>query len=125
MDSNIKVASGYDFDTTLKKLEVAIGESDLKIVSRINAQENLMKIGKEIGGNQIFELFNPNLASEVFEKNRDAGIIPPVRLYVYQNDSGSVIIYQDSARLFSEYELPDLGRRVNDMVQEIVRKAIS
>ena len=119
----MKYETNMDFVKSVEKLEEAIAESDLKIISRINAQENLKKIGFEIGGNQIFELFHPRLAKKVFDTNLEAGIIPPVRIYIYQDGGSARCIYELSEPLFSKYGLSDTGREVDNAIKSILGKA--
>jgi uncharacterized protein (DUF302 family) len=119
----MKYRTGTGFGESVQKLENAISESNLKIISRINAQENLRKIGEEIGGNQIFEIFNPKLAKKVFDKDLDAGIIPPVRVYIYEEGNSALCIYDMSEPLFSRHGLGDLGKEVDETVKSILEKA--
>ena len=88
---------------------------------RMNAPDT--KIGFEIGGNQIFELFHPRLAKKVFDTNLEAGIIPPVRIYIYQDGGSARCIYELSEPLFSKYGLSDTGREVDNAIKSILEKA--
>ena len=119
----MKYRTGKGFTESIQKLEEAISESSLKIVSRINAQENLKKIGALTGGNQIFELFNPKLAKMVFDKDIEAGIIPPVRIYIYEEGSSAVCLYDPSEPMFSKHGLGDLGKEVDQEVKSILERA--
>ena len=115
--------SRLDFESTVDLLTAAVESSGLKIVAIINAQENLKKIGAEIGGNKIFEVFHPKLAKEVFQKDIRAGIVPPLRIYVYEDAGVTHVAAQSAVDLFSSYAgLHDLARKVDEMLESIVSK---
>ena len=79
-----EIVSKFGFAETVELLERSVDENGLKVVSVIDAQANLKKIGVEIKGNKILEVFNPKLAREVFDNDLRAGIIPPLRVYIYE-----------------------------------------
>ena len=115
--------SRLDFESTVDLLTAAVESSGLKIVAIINAQENLKKIGAEIGGNKILEVFHPKLAKEVFQKDIRAGIVPPLRIYVYEDAGVTHVAAQSAVDLFSSYAgLQDLSRKVDEMLESIVSK---
>jgi uncharacterized protein (DUF302 family) len=120
---SMKYTTEIAFQEAIKKLENAISISKMKIVSRINAQDNLKKIGEQIGGNQIFELFNPKLAKKVFEKNLEAGIIPPVRVYIYEENNYAVCLYNPSEPLFAKFGLGEIGKEVDEAIASILEEA--
>ncbi len=118
-----ETVSRLDFESTVDLLTAAVESSGLKIVAIINAQENLKKIGAEIGGNKILEVFHPKLAKEVFQKDIRAGIVPPLRIYVYEDAGVTHVATQSAVDLFSSYAgLHDLARKVDEMLESIVRK---
>lgn len=118
-----ETVSRLDFESTVDLLTAAVESSGLKIVAIINAQENLKKIGAEIGGNKILEVFHPKLAKEVFQKDIRAGIVPPLRIYVYEDAGVTHVATQSAVDLFSSYAgLQDLSRKVDEMLESIVSK---
>ena len=118
-----EAVSHLDFESTVDLLMAAVESSGLKIVAIINAQENLKKIGAEIGGNKILEVFHPKLAKEVFQKDIRAGIVPPLRIYVYEDAGVTHVATQSAVDLFSSYAgLHDLARKVDEMLESIVSK---
>lgn len=118
-----ETVSRLDFESTVDLLTAAVESSGLKIVAIINAQENLKKIGAEIGGNKILEVFHPKLAKEVFQKDIRAGIVPPLRIYVYEDAGVTHVAAQSAVDLFSSYAgLQDLSRKVDEMLESIVSK---
>jgi len=118
---NIEAESRYPFDKTIDILRRSVEENGLKVVTSIDAQLNLSRAGIKIGGNQILEVFHPKLAAEVFDKDLRAGIIPPLRIYVYEDAGKTYVIAQNASDLFSKYNgLSDLGKRLDELLVSIV-----
>ncbi|MGC8516097.1 MAG: DUF302 domain-containing protein [Thermoplasmata archaeon] len=118
-----EIVSRLAFTETVEVLRNAVEKNGMKVVSAIDAQQNLKKIGLQSGGNQILEVFNPMLAAEVFERDLRAGIVPPLRIYIYE-DKGLVHVTAQSAfELFAQYNgLEDLGKRVDEMLHSILKE---
>ena len=117
-----EIVSRLPFAETVDLLRKAVEENGLKVVSTIDAQQNLKKIGIQSGGNQILEVFNPRLAAEVFEKDLRGGIVPPLRIYIYEDKGRTHVTAQNASALFSGYnELEDLGKRVDEMLLSILK----
>ena len=117
-----EIVSRLPFAETVEHLRKAVEENGLKVVSAIDAQQNLKKIGLQSGGNQILEVFNPRLAAEVFEADLRAGIVPPIRIYIYEDKGRTHVTAQNASALFSEYNgLEDLGKRVDEMLLSILK----
>lgn len=102
--ANIEIRSSHGFEKTVGLLQEAVESNGLKIVAVINAQENLKNIGAAIGGNKILEVFHPKIAREIFEKDLRAGIVPPLRIYIYEEGGITHVIAQKPSDLFSSYK---------------------
>ncbi len=115
-----EIDSKYGFEETVSILQKAVEENGLKVISIIDAQANLKRAGIEIKGNKILEVFHPKLAKEVFEKDLRAGIIPPVRIYIYEENNSVHVAVQNAADLFSQYNgLTELAQKVDEMLSNI------
>ena len=117
-----EMVSRLAFAETVDRLRKAVEDNGLKVVSAIDAQQNLKKIGIQSGGNQILEVFNPRLAAEVFKTDIRAGIVPPIRIYIYEDKGRTHVTVQNASALFSEYNgREDLGKRVDEMLLSILK----
>ena len=84
----------------------------------------MKKIGVEIKGNKILEVFNPKLAMEVFDSDLRAGIVPPLRIYIYEEIDKTHVAVQNAVELFSTFNgLLDIAQRL-DKILNIVIMAI-
>ena len=116
-----EIVSKSGFAETVKILERSVDENGLKVISIIDAQANLKKIGIERGGNKILEVFNPKLAKEVFDNDLRAGIVPPLRIYIYEEGNRTHVSVQSAVELFSQYNgLEELAARVDTMLDSVV-----
>jgi len=115
------IISKFGFEQTVETLEKSVNESGLKVISVIDAQANLKKVGIEIRGNKILEVFHPKLAKEVFENDLRAGIVPPLRIYIYEESGKTHVAAQTAVELFSRYNgLEELARRVDEMLESVI-----
>jgi uncharacterized protein (DUF302 family) len=115
-----EIDSKYGFEETVSILQKAVEENGLKVISIIDAQANLKRAGIEIKGNKILEVFHPKLAKEVFEKDLRAGIIPPVRIYIYEENNSVHVAVQNASDLFSQYNgLTGLAQKIDEMLNNI------
>ncbi|MCL4345270.1 MAG: DUF302 domain-containing protein [Candidatus Thermoplasmatota archaeon] len=115
-----EIVSKFGFEETVGILQRSVEENGLKVISVIDAQANLKKIGIEIKGNKILEVFHPKLAREVFDSDLRAGIVPPLRIYIYEGNGMTHVSVQSAAELFSRYNgLGELAERVDKMLDSI------
>lgn len=120
-----EMISKFDFDETVQVLQRSVEENGLKVVSLIDAQANLRKIGIEIDGNKILEVFHPKLAKEVFDKDLRAGIVPPIRIYIYVQNGITHVAVQNASDLFSGYnDLNELALNVDKMLEAVTKSVI-
>ncbi|MCL4340740.1 MAG: DUF302 domain-containing protein [Candidatus Thermoplasmatota archaeon] len=120
--NEMEIVSEMGFKETVESLRKSIEENGLKIVSAVDAQSNLRRIGVEIGGNQILEVFHPALAKEVFEHDLRAGIVPPLRIYIFEDGGKTHVMAQSAVYLFSPYSgLENLARKLDMIMESILR----
>ncbi len=123
--SEREILSNKGFEETVETLQRSAEANGLKIVSVVDAQANLRKIGINIGGNKILEVFSPVLAKEVFDHDLRAGIIPPLRIYIYEDGGRTHVMAQDAIYLFSPYRgLKDLASRVDMMIEAVLKSVM-
>ncbi len=116
-----EVQSEHNFAETVELIREAIEASGLKVISVIDAQGNLNKIGIQISGNKILEVFHPKLAKEVLDSDVRAGIVPPIRIYIFEDAGKTHVMAQRAVDLFAPYvSLNDLAVRVDNMLDSAV-----
>ncbi|MCW6158362.1 MAG: DUF302 domain-containing protein [Thermoplasmatales archaeon] len=116
-----EIVSEFGFAETVELLERSVDENGLKVISVIDAQANLKKIGVEIKGNKILEVFNPKLAMEVFDNDLRAGIVPPLRIYIYEESDKTHVAVQNAVELFSSFNgLLDIAQRLDKILNVVI-----
>ena len=117
-----EIVSKFGFAETVELLEKSVNENGLKVISAIDAQSNLKKAGVEIRGNKILEVFNPKLAKEVFDRDLRAGIVPPLRIYIYEESGKTHVAVQNAVELFSEFNgLAGIAQRLDEMLGVVIK----
>lgn len=99
------IKSKFGFDETMNMLESAVKTNSLGVVSKIDAQANLKKIGMDIRGNAILEVFSPKYAKMLFDANIKAGIEPPLRIYIFEDNDGTYAEYYKPSEVFSKWDI--------------------
>ncbi len=124
----IVLESPYPFDKTVKAIEQAIRPNNMGITAKINAQANLARAGIKIRGNQIFEIFRPDYAKRIFDRNLQAGIEPPLRIYIYEDGNKTFVVYRKPSSIFKPYDDPvlmDIGKKLDSILEKIIKIAFS
>lgn len=119
-----KITLEDTFFSTVRDLEKHLLSSNLIIMGVIDSREEVMRSGKRISGSKIFEVFDPDLLYEALTRNQEAGIHIPVRIYVYEEKSISVIEYEEVEELLKDYDLGDIGHAIDIMIMELLKKVI-
>jgi len=120
----VRVASRYDFSTTLTRLEQAVAANRLGVVTRANAQNGARSLGVAISGNQVWGLFAPPYAVRMLKASVEAGFEAPVRLYIVEAADGRVTVsYIKPSVVFAPYrnaELDAMARELDGKFERIV-----
>ncbi|MEJ2361899.1 MAG: DUF302 domain-containing protein [Gammaproteobacteria bacterium] len=81
----------------------------MRLVAHINGQANAAKIGRDVPPDQILEVFRPDFAVRVWEACKPAGMDIPLRIHIYEDSAGNVIVaYRTAVETFAAYENPAL-----------------
>ncbi len=124
----IVLESPHSFDKTVKAIEQAIRPNNMGITAKINAQTNLARVGIKIRGNQIFEIFRPDYAKRIFDRNLQAGIEPPLRIYIYEAGNKTFVVYRKPSSIFKLYDDPvlmDIGKKLDVILEKIIKTAFN
>ena len=83
-----------DFDTTVTKLEKAIGERGWKTPVVHDLQATMLKFGKEVRSVKVLEICHPDLSYEILSQSDEKIVssMMPCRISVYEKEDGSVWI---------------------------------
>lgn len=112
-------------DEVAQRLIASIEANNMRLVSHINGQANAARMGKTVPADQILEVFRPDFAMRVWQACKPAGIDIPLRIHLYEDDSGNVIVtYRSAGEIFRPYEsqeLDKIGEELDEIFLNILR----
>jgi len=112
----VEVRSSHDFETTLSRLQAAMRQNKLGLVTRASAQQGAASLGLKIPGNQVWGLFAPRYAVRMLKASVPAGFEAPVRLYIVEAPDGHVTVrYRKPSVVFGPYKHPDLDAMAKEL----------
>jgi uncharacterized protein (DUF302 family) len=121
--------SGYDFETSVSRLEAAIAEKGLYLIATASASRAARAQGIEIPGNAVLLVFRNDYARRMLATSIDAGIEAPLRFYVTDKPGiGVTIAWQVPSSVFAPYEnseLNTIARELDPIFASIVAAAVS
>lgn len=121
-DFLVTVPSSHGFDETLALLIQAIEGQNLMVVHEINPQQMLRMVGMRVGGMRQILFFHPRYMRTIVETNRNAGIVPPLKVLVMEAPDGRVMVrYHDPEELFEPYDgLSGMASELKGAVEQVV-----
>lgn len=122
------VASPYNFDTTLEKVEVALKEEEFGVLWNFDVNAKLEEKGFKIDHTyRILEVCNPKVASEVLSKNPLASYFLPCKVVVYvENDQVNIGMPKPTTLIefLGSAELNEVGKNVEERLTNALNKAV-
>lgn len=105
----IKYECSENADQVAQMLIGSIEENNMRLVAHINGQANAAKMGKSVPADQILEVFRPDFAIRVWQACKPAGMDIPLRIHIYEDNTGKVIVaFRTAAETFEHYSSPEL-----------------
>ncbi|MDP3259554.1 MAG: DUF302 domain-containing protein, partial [Thermodesulfovibrionales bacterium] len=86
------------------------------------------RAGIKIRGNQILEIFRTEYAKRIFDRKLQAGIEPPLRIYIYEDGNKTFVVYRKPSSIFKPYADPvltDIGKKLDLILEKIIKTAFN
>ncbi len=101
--------SAYDFATTTERLEQAIADEGLTLLTTIDHAANAASVDLELLPTTVFLFGNPQAGTPLMQAAPTFGLDLPQRMLVWENEDGDVFVtWRDPAVLAAEHGLaPD------------------
>lgn len=97
-DGVVRVKSAYSFQDTVERLKRDIAAKGIRFFSEIDQAKLAADAGIKLNPSTLLVFGNPPLGTQFITANPNAGLDWPVRLLVFQDDSGTVwTVYTDFA----------------------------
>lgn len=120
----IKVWVEMPFDDVLAAARRALDEEGFRVVSDLDVRELFEgDLGVRYPEYRILGVVHPELSQQALDLDRDAGLLIPLNLVVYEQHEGSTIEAVDPIALFSlagNSDLDDLARTIKARLQDVV-----
>ncbi len=120
----------HSYKTLVKRLNQAVKESPVNVVTRASATIGARSLGKTIPGNMVVGVYGPQFAVRMLEASIAAGIEAPIRFYITENADGTATLsYKKPSFVFAPYfedggdKLRALAAELDGIFAEIARKA--
>ncbi len=113
-----------DYPTLVKRLNKAIGDNGMGIVSRASATLGAKSLGITIPGNMVVMAFNPKFAVRMLKASVGAGYEAPIRFYITeQADGTATLTYRTPSSLFAPYKNAELDKMAAEL--DVIFQAIA
>jgi uncharacterized protein (DUF302 family) len=122
--------TGHGYAELVERVDTAVAESPLNVVTRASATVGARNLGQNIPGNMIVGVFAPQFAIRLFDASVAAGIEAPLRLYITENPDGTATLsYKTAAHVLAPYAdeggqaLTALATELDTILQQIAEQA--
>ena len=107
-DGIVRVKSSYNFQETIARLKKDIAAKGIRFFSEIDQTKLAADAGIKLNPSTLLVFGNPPLGTQFITANPNAGLDWPVRLLVFQDDSGTVwTVYTDFAWIAVRHGIVD------------------
>ena len=89
-DGVVRANSAYGFQETVERLKKDIAAKGIRFFSEIDQSKLAAEAGIKLNPSTLLVFGNPPLGTQFITANPNAGLDWPVRLLVFQDDSGTV-----------------------------------
>ena len=112
----IVLATQFDYSALVKRLNKAIGNNGMGVVSRASATLGAKSLGVNIPGNMVVMAFNPKFAIRMLKASVAAGYEAPIRFYITEQANGKATLsYRTPTSLFAPYKNADLDKMAQEL----------
>lgn len=123
-----RVASGYGFDETVKRLQAAVGANGMLLLSTASASQGAAGAGFSIPGNAVLFVFRNDFARRLLAESVAAGFEAPLRLYVTEAPGGNAAVaWRRPSGVFAAYGSAPavaIGTELDAIFEKIVSNAL-
>ncbi len=123
------LASKHDFKTLWQRLEKAIEDNNMGLVSRASASMGAASRDVKINGNAVFGVYRNDFAVRMLAASVPAGIEAPLRFYLTETSDGKAsLIYRRPNAVFKPYgsaALDQMAKELDGIFERIARQAVA
>ncbi len=110
-------ATPHSFDTLVERLDQAVKDNGMFVVTRASASKGAAGRGITIPGDMVVGVYRNDFAVRMLEASVPAGMEAPIRYHLYETADGTArLAYQPPSVAFAPY---DGGQALKDMAAEL------
>lgn len=122
----VQKTSKHDFATTVQELKKAVSAQNLVILKDYNVQMMVKMVGVKADPATTLAVFHPRYGKVLYENDKDAFEMVPIRIIVQQRGKKVIVGYQKPSAIFSGYDVPkktaqELDRLFEGIVNSITK----
>lgn len=102
-DDMVTVTAKGNFDATVTELKKAITANQLALIKEIPFQQMLGMAGVKSEPLMSFEIFHPRYGKAIYENDKKAFIVVPLRIVVHEQGGKVVLSYRKPSAAFAGY----------------------
>jgi len=125
--NTITIETRHDFATLVTRVQAAVEENGLFVVTRASASVGAARREISILGNMVLGVFRNDFAVRMLDASVPAGIEAPLRFYLYENTDGTgSLTYRTPSSVFAPYNseaLSTMATELDEMFAAIARAA--
>lgn len=112
----ITLESRFGFEETFARLERMVQEDGLTVFGVIDHAVAAQEMGGNLPNTRLLLFGSPKLGTRLMEASRSIGLDLPLKVLVWENDTGAVLLqYTDPHELLGRYGLDDKEKIVGKM----------
>lgn len=101
--SILQKQSPYDFETTIARVKDEISKRPLNLFAVVPHSAGAQKAGLELAPSTLFIFGNPKGGAPLMARNPEMGIELPLKVHVFETDSGVKVNYTDIAAVVASH----------------------
>lgn len=123
-DYMVTVTAKGNFDATVTELKKAITANQLVLIKDIPFQQMLKMAGVNSEPVMSFEIFHPRYGKVIYENDKNAFIVAPLRIVVHEKSGKVVLSYRKPSAAFAGYSgLSRMATELDGVFDKIVKSA--
>lgn len=120
----VTVTAKGNFDATVTELKKALTANQMILIKDIPFQQMLKMAGVNSEPVMSFEIFHPRYGKTIYENDKNAFIVPPLRIIVHEQGGKVVLSYRKPSAAFAGYSgLSKMATELDGVFDNIVKAA--
>lgn len=123
-DDMVTVTAKGNFDATVTELKKALTANQLVLIKDIPFQQMLGMVGVKSEPLISFEIFHPRYGKVIYENDKKAFIVVPLRIVVHEQGGKVVLSYRKPSAAFAGYSgLSAMAKELDGVFGNIAKAA--